>query len=208
MATGSAPNVVYQLSSANSPYVNQGATIYNQTTIQSYSTFTMSFTMTLQSSSGGALDVSNNGQSMFIYVGAASPQAYKFPYTSFASEIGKAMFINFEIWNDSTASDHAQTGTHFVIYNPTNGTIGYADNTGSTGTVFMSGTSVQVQLTYTKGTSNTWALSLNGTSVLTFSDPNNANWISQSGNYWGIGTSVNNIQANMYVSKLSLSYVP
>ena len=63
-----------------------------------------------------------------------------------------------------------------------------------------------VTVSYLQGSTNTWMVTWKGNTVLTYSDPNNAKWVSSAGNYWGFGARVGAGPAgNFYVSQVAMT---
>jgi hypothetical protein len=61
-----------------------------------------------------------------------------------------------------------------------------------------------VYVYYTKGTTNTWNVYWNGTNIFTYSDPNNATFITNAGTYTGIGFRDGGVAGTAYVRHLQL----
>jgi alpha-tubulin suppressor-like RCC1 family protein len=62
-----------------------------------------------------------------------------------------------------------------------------------------------VQIIYTKGTTNTWVVNLNGSNLFTYSDANNASWITSSGDYFGFGSRTGGLTHDSFIRKFTLS---
>ena len=203
--TGTAPNVIYQISRG---IAARGSTIYSQNPLATYNQFILSFQMRITDPSGNTPTGATTGDATFIYIGTTAAKASSYPYVSLPAQVNPALFINFQLWNDPTAADHAETGTHLTLWNPTNSSVSYVDNITGAGLTHMNGEWNTVQLVYRKGTTNTWNLYMNGVSVIQYSDSNNAAWGAQAGNYWGIGSNNGGFQNNTYIRRMSLQYLP
>lgn len=62
-----------------------------------------------------------------------------------------------------------------------------------------------VRVVYTRSTTNTWQIFFNGTNIITYSNPNNENWITNSGSYYGFGSRTGGATHNFFVRRFRLS---
>jgi hypothetical protein len=94
--------------------------------------------------------------------------------------------INFNVYTDGRYKGVLifNNSDQIVAFHPWT----YWVNSGTDGTT-ANGTHVwmPITITYTRGTENTWSICMGEREVLNFSDPNNDNWLTTSGDLWGIG---------------------
>jgi hypothetical protein len=181
--SGSDPNVQLQMAVSTTTSAN---IIYNQTAIQNYKSFNVSFEIY---TSGGI------GNCIYFFVGGTG---YPGRYASLDCYVPPNGYtIQFEAYAGSTSQ-----GINIINNNPSV-VINYPT------TVWINdGQWHAVTISYTRGTVNTWIVNFDGQDVITYSDPYNSSWLANAGNYWGIGA--NNQGANMssFIRRLELNYVP
>jgi len=83
----------------------------------------------------------------------------------------------------------------------------YWVNSGSSGTT-ENGTHVwmPITITYTRGLVNTWTICMGEREILNYSDPNNDNWLTTSGDLWGIGARTGTSTMNSWIRGVELVY--
>ena len=76
---------------------------------------------------------------------------------------------------------------------------------GSTGPNINDNNWKTVQIIYNNSTINTWTVTLNGSNILSYSDPNHASWLANSGNYFGFGSRNGALTHNAYIRRFNLT---
>ena len=179
--SGTDPNKQYQLASASVGGTNNQ--LYNTLRMQDKSSFVMYFEIYIPS--GAAAD------SIYFFCGAQNrPGSEDDPQNGF--------ILNFDVF-----SGNPRGRGIFLINGVGEGTVRASDLT----TPFMVDEWRPVKIKYTKGTTNTWVIDYNNTTLFTYSDPNNASWVSSdSGSYWGIGSRTGGSKGDYYIRKLFIYY--
>jgi hypothetical protein len=165
VSSGAAPDIEYQL--VSSSYGSTANTFYQSLRIQDYSTFTLYFEIKISTSSVA--------DAIWFFVGSTSiPSTEASPYNGY--------LLNFDVYSFNAFSARG-------IYLLNGGASGATGTSvaSNTSTNFLAGTWKSVVVKYTKGTTNTWVITYDGSALFTYSDANNATWLTNSGSYWGIG---------------------
>lgn len=174
---GSDPDVQYQLGFSTGSTTNVlYSTVAN--TILNYSSFTLYFEIYVLNTSGA--------DGMFAFFGSNSTNIIENGgYNSFC--------LGFQIY---TGGGRAQ-GLYLM-----NGAGTVVASYATSG--FIASAWQGVYVYYTKGTTNTWSVTWNGISVFTYSDPNNASFISNAGNLVGFGFRDGGSVGSAYVRHVSM----
>ena len=67
---------------------------------------------------------------------------------------------------------------------------------------FLTGQWINVRVSYTLSSTNTWIVYVNDTERIRFSDPNNASWAANSGNFWGFASRVGGLGGDYSVRRV------
>lgn len=126
-----------------------------------------------------------NADGLSVYIGASAPQ-----YWEAGSE--GAWTVGIQVYNG------AGKARGIYLYNSTTQVASYLTET-------CNGAWTQVRVMYTRGTSNTWIVMYNNITVITYSDPDNASWISTAGDYWGIGCRVGGATGDFFIRHVDVS---
>ena len=173
------PTVQIQLlNNSSSNFQNIG--LYYAQNLQELYSFTISFEL---------FSANAAGDGFCIYFGGTSPTFQQIPQNS-------ACGFNFQIYNGGApytpGINFVDTTGTTVIFNATTGWINAVSW-------------IPVSITYQRGTYNTWTINYNGSLLYTYSDPQNQNWISKCGNYWGFGGFCGGAHCDQYIRKVTMT---
>ena len=181
--TGADPNVQLQMGVSTTTSAN---IIYNQTAIQNYNSFSCSFEIY---TSGGI------GNCIYFFCGGTGVPAVKLALDCYVPPNG--FTVQFEAYAGVTPQ-----GINII-----NSTPSIVASYPTTAWINDSRWNA-VTINYTRGPVNTWVINFNSQDVLTYSDPNNAMWLTTAGSYWGIGANNQGVAMNSYIRRLELNYTP
>lgn len=155
---GSDPDVQYQLGNSVGSTLN---TVYLSKRIQDYSSFVLYFEIYIAANSVA--------DAMYFFCGTNTANVME-------GTAANGFILAFQIYTGGGLSQgiYLRRGDAAVV--ASYGTSG-----------FLASAWQSVAVYYTRGTTNTWSINWNGTNVITYSDPNNASYIANSGSYWGFG---------------------
>jgi len=178
---GSGTNTFYQLTSSSS--VNSSNTVFNSTRVQNYNSFTCAFDITIDSP---------NGDGFYFYCGASSSTTVPAGSNTSANS---SYYIYFQI-----------AGTKGIyLYNDQGQQLAYSPLPN----VITNSRFVPITIVYNRSVTNTWTVNVASLDVLTYNDPNNANWVSNiAGDFWGIGARTTSNTMFLYIRRVELSYTP
>lgn len=177
------PNVQLQMGVST---ITSANIIYNQTAIQNYSSFTCSFEIYTSAGIGNCI---------YFFVGGTGFPGKNADLDCYVPPNG--FTVQFEAYNGLTPQgiNIINSKPSLVASYPTTAWINaYTWNS--------------VTISYTRGITNTWVINFNDQDVITYSDPNNAMWLANAGNYWGIGANNQGATMNSYIRRLELNYKP
>jgi len=182
--SGSDPNVQIQMSNNTN---SAGGFIYQgNTPIQNANQFVYTCQIYV---ANGVADYLN------LYFGANSANTSYFAYNSYSG-----VTFNFQVWlnpgiylytNSVSSLPRGDINSNFVAR--------------SSNTVWNSSSWVNIMVVYQKGTIGTWNLYVNGVNVISYSDPNNAGWLTQAGDFWGWSIATGGGSFNGYLRQMNLS---
>ncbi len=173
--TGSDPDKQIQLGFQTGGTKN---VIYYSGSVVNYSSFVLHFEIYIGNTSGA--------DALYAFVGSNS--------IDIAESGGNSAFtVAFQIY---TGGGRAR-GIYLI-----NGSGTVVASYSTSGFIASAWQSVYVY--YIKGTSNTWKVNWNGTDVITYSDPNNATFIANSGTYSGFGFRDGGVAGTAYVRHVQL----
>lgn len=92
---------------------------------------------------------------------------------------------------------YGNPGTY--LYNSTNSANSVSSTYAGTGSW------QEVLITYKKSITNTWTVALDGTQKISYNDPNNASWLTSSGDFWGFGARTGDTTCEFCVRNINLS---
>lgn len=168
---------------------------------------------------------STSGAGGYIYqIGTAIQNANQFVFTwdMFVNNTASGDYINLYFGSNSANTGYGSSGYSsysgvsfsFQLYsNPgiflyTNYTThpNYSNYVSrSTSTAWAVNAWVNCMIVYQKGTIGTWNLYINGVNVISYSDPTNAGWLTQTGNVWGFHLFNGGAYFTSYLRNLNLS---
>jgi hypothetical protein len=64
---------------------------------------------------------------------------------------------------------------------------------------------IPVKIVYNRSTTNTWSVSWNGSTIITYSDPNHATWLLNSGRFWGFGSRTGGSTGDFYIRRVNVN---
>ena len=170
--SGSDPDVQYRLGFSTGGTKNL-LYISGATTILNYSNFILYFEINVTTGSGA--------DGLFAFFGSNS--------LAIAEAGGNNSFtIAFHIYTGGGKSQG------IYLYNGAGTEVGFYATSG-----FIASAWQPVYVYYTKGTTNTWKINWNGTDVITYSDPNNASFITNAGTYAGFGFRDGGVTGSAYI---------
>lgn len=170
--SGSDPDVQYRLGFSTGSTANY-LYLSSATTILNYSSFTLYFEINVTTGSGA--------DGLFAFFGSNSLNIIEGGgYNSFT--------LGFQIY---TGGGKARG---IYLHNGAGTQVGFYATSG-----FIASAWQPVYVYYTKGTTNTWKINWNGTDVITYSDPNNASFITNAGSYAGFGFRDGGVSGSAYV---------
>jgi hypothetical protein len=163
---------------------NSSNTVFNSTRIQNYNSFTCSFLAYIDT---------GTDHGYYFYCGATSSTTV--PTGTAGTSANSSYYIYFQI-----------TGTRGIyLYNDQGQQLAYSLLPQS----INNSVYVPITISYNRSTTNTWTVNVASNDILTFSDPNNTNWVSNiAGDFWGIGARTTTSGMNMYIRRVELSYTP
>lgn len=155
---GNDPDVQYQLGFSSGGTLNN---LYLSRRIQDYSSFVLHFQTFFTSSSAADGAVCFMGSTTGVVSEAGGNQSFS---------------LCFQIYTGAGATRglYLRNGTGTVV-------ASYATPD------FLADAWQSVYVYYTRGTTNTWTILWNGITVITYSDPQHASYLTNSGPYWGFG---------------------
>lgn len=171
---GSDPNVQYQLGFSSGNTVNE---LYKQIPIQNYSNFVLYFQIYVLNTSGA--------DGLFCYIGSDT-------YDIIEGGGFDSFSLNFQIYTGIIPQG-------IYLRDGSSTTRGFYNTT-----EFLTNTWQDVYIYYTKGTTNTWQIYWNGTNVINYSDPNNATYVANAGNYFGFGFRDGGVAGSAWIRRVQL----
>ena len=164
---------------------NSSNTLFNSTKIQNYNSFTCSFLVYIETT----VD-----HGYYFYCGATSSTTV--PSGTAGTAANSSYYVYFQI-----------TGTKGIyLYNNQGQQLAYSPVSAQ---LLANSVYVPVTIVYNRSTTNTWTVNVASNDILTYSDPNNANWVSNiAGDIWGIGARTTTSGMSMYIRRVELSYTP
>ena len=164
---------------------NSSNTLFNSTKIQNYNSFTCSFLVYLETT----VD-----HGYYFYCGATSSTTV--PSGTAGTAANSSYYVYFQI-----------TGTKGVyLFNNQGQQLAYSPVSAQ---LLANSVYVPVTIVYNRSTTNTWTVNIASNDIITYSDPNNANWVSNiAGDIWGIGARTTTSGMSMYIRRVELSYTP
>jgi len=175
-----------------SPTYNQ---YYNNTAIQNYDSFTLSFDL---------WTAIVNGDGLFIYIGGGHPGANR--YTNYGSS-ENAYIINFQAY---TGNSNFPCGVYLLNNNAnTDSARNHAQLAYSPETQWRDlERFIPVTIKYNRSTTNTWTINVNGKDIIRYDDPNILTWAASSGSFWGLGAYNGGVTMSTVIRAVELSYIP
>lgn len=152
--------------------------LYKQIAIQNYSNFVLYFQIHVANTSGA--------DGLFCYIGSNT-------YDIIEGGGHNSFSLDFQIY---TAIPQG------IYLRDANSTTRGSYLTSS----FIASTWQDVYIYYTKGTTNTWQIYWNGTNVINYSDPNNATYVANAGNYFGFGFRDGGVVGSAWIRRVQLYY--
>ena len=164
---------------------NSSNTLFNSTKIQNYNSFTCSFLVYIETT----VD-----HGYYFYCGATSSTTV--PSGTAGTAANSSYYVYFQI-----------TGTKGVyLFNNQGQQLAYSPVSAQ---LLVNSVYVPVTIVYNRSTTNTWTVNIASNDIITYSDPNNANWVSNiAGDIWGIGARTTTSGMSMYIRRVELSYTP
>jgi hypothetical protein len=164
-------------------------------------TFTLSFSLETAASAQVLSDA------LFFFVGHTSLPTYSAIISSNPNFVPSGYNIVFQIYTASDGRLTAQPGIYLVR---NNAVLQYSSNVSwfnSTTTALMPSS---IRIAYARGITSTWVVSVNGKNVITYSDNNNPNWITNitSTSYWGVCAWNGGGSENVTISNVQLTTTP
>jgi hypothetical protein len=182
VSAGTDPNIQYRLTSNG--VANSSNTVFNSTKIQNYNSFTCSF-------ENWSDTVTDHG--FYFYCGATSSTTV--PTGTAGTAANSSYYIYFQV-----------TGTRGIyLFNDQGQQLAYSPLPN----VITNQVYTPITIVYNRSTTNTWTVNVASNDILTYNDPNNANWVSNiAGDFWGIGARTTTSGMNSYIRRVELSYTP
>jgi hypothetical protein len=182
--SGTDPNVQLQMAVSTTTSAN---IIYNQTGIQNYSSFTCSFEIF---TSGGI------GNCIYFFCGGTGFPGRNASLDCYVPPNG--FTVQFEAYAGSTPQGVNIINSTPVVVAANNQLLQWINGSDWH----------PVIITYTRGVVNTWVINFDGKDIITYSDPNNALWLTTAGNYWGFGANNQGANMNSFIRRVELTYEP
>ena len=155
---------------------SSGTSLWYDTRIQNYSSFVAEFEIYMSDGAdGSSFNVGFNSTGGFFGEGPNAP----------------AFCLTFHVWASRTDG--------IYLFDNGGNQVGFYN--------YAVGENVwrKVRVVYNRSTTNTWRIFFNGTNILTYSNPNNENWVTASaGSIFGFGSRTGGVTHNFYVRRFAV----
>jgi hypothetical protein len=168
---------------------------YNNTAIQNYDSFTLSFDLWTAIA---------NGDGFFIYIGGGHPGANR--YTNYGSS-ENAYIINFQAY---TGNSNFPCGVYLLNNNSNSDSARNHAQLAFSPEMQWRGLErfIPITIKYNRSTTNTWTININGKDIIRYDDPNILTWAASAGSFWGLGAYNGGVTMSTVIRAVELSYIP